>query len=124
MAATLSTYAGTRFTSGKELCPPLNGFWTIIDAISPADVGPLIVRVADYEITPSGELLPIELSNYPRQSRLVEDGDDGEKEAKRLRRKMRKLAAAYVFSNLDCKFLSYYPPSLEHYTYSIFISNS
>jgi hypothetical protein len=107
--AALSTYSGRRFQSGKDLQVALNGFWTLIDNASPAEVEPNITRVVDYKITPTGELVPsIEDVHHLKKSHKRMGGEDlaaadQDREAKRLRRQMRKMAASYVFSNLDCK---------------------
>lgn len=108
--AALTTYSGSRFRSGKELRGALNGFWTLLDAAAPIELEPLdsYRRAAEYEINKKGKLVPIEVDSLSR-SREADQGEDTssqgkDKEAKKLRRQMKKLAAAYVFSNLDCTY--------------------
>ena len=111
MVAALSTYAGKRFRSGKEIRPSLAGFWTLIDGVSPAELEPSdSARPAEYVFTRkdgSGDdgavLVPWHVRPDAAQERAaVTGGGEQEREAKRLQRQMRKLAASYVFSNLDC----------------------
>lgn len=112
VVAALSTYAGKRFRSGKEIRTSLTGFWTLIDEVSPADLEPPgSVRPAEYIFVRRGEgneeevtLVPWRASMETGQESTIGTPAEGEqeREAKRLRRQMRKLAASYVFSNLDC----------------------
>lgn len=106
VVAALSTYASSRFRSGKELRGALNGFWTLLDVVAPSEVEPSISRRADYRFSAEGTLIPLEPD---RKGRRRHDGHgegeaarEQEREARRLRKQMRKLAASYVFSNLDC----------------------
>lgn len=101
VVAALSTYSGTRFQSGKELGKTLNGFWTLIDKVPPSELESLHARVADYEILPEGGLKPLQRSSRAKDTEQDTEVAIQEKEARRLRKKMRKLAASLVFSNLD-----------------------
>lgn len=102
VAAAFSTYTGRRFQSGKEVKASLAGFWTLIDVVAPADVEPPQERPAEY-IFVNGHLVPIETDTGI--GKTVEDKSAvaaaHEREARRLRKQMRKLAASYVFSNTD-----------------------
>lgn len=113
--AALSTYAGKRFRGGKEIRPSLTGFWTLIDEVSPADLEPPeSVRPAECVFVRRGEGDEEEVTLVPWRTSADMDPElpiaastegEHEREAKRLRRQMRKLAASYVFSNLDCTLL-------------------
>lgn len=99
VVAALSTFAGVRFQSGKELVgKQLNGFWTLIDNVSPKEIEPPYPRAIDYEILPSGVLRPMERLSRDKHA---EAEDSQERESRKLRKQMRKLAATLVFSNLD-----------------------
>lgn len=109
--AALSTYAGKRFGSGREIRASLTGFWTLIDKVSPAELEPPgSTRPAEYVFTWKDDgggdkaiLVPWHAGPDAAQDQAaaLADGEQ-EREAKRLCRQMRKLAASYVFSNLDC----------------------
>lgn len=86
--------------------PALSGFWTLVDGVSPAEIEPADAqRPAKYEIMPSAQLVVLD-ERRPRRRHDERAADSiaaaAEREARRLRNQMRKLAASYVFSNLDC----------------------
>lgn len=85
----------------------MNGFWTLLDVVPPAEVEPPVPRRADYKFGPDGALIPMDVDRGGRERQGGHDeghiAREQEREARRLRKQMRKLAATYVFSNLDCK---------------------
>lgn len=109
--ATLATYAGGRFRSAKEVRGGHHGFWTLVDVVAPADLEDDVERRAEYRLSPDGKLTLLTERPLPGELRGPEVDGGREYEAKRLRRQARRLAARYVFSNLDCTLMDHHCPS-------------
>lgn len=110
--ATLATYAGGRFRSAKEVRGGHHGFWTLIDVVAPADLEGDVQRRAEYRLGSDGRLTVLNGRPLPGEIRGPEVEGGREHEAKKLRRQARRLAARYVFSNLDCTLMDH--PSPHH----------